>query len=546
MDSRAKEILKIGDAMFSKKGSIDSLNQEIALNFCPHLADFTTKRDDGEEFSDHLFSSYPVIACRELTNIIPSYLRPRGTRWVNMHVQDKSIDDSDEERRWLEYATEILWRALYDERGNFVRAARETDEFFIAFGNGVLKFGKNIAGDGLFFQNFHLRDNAWSENAEGRVDCNHRNWNPTARQLKHHFPETISTDVRKACEKDPEKEFKCRHVVVPTRLYDYKTRAGRRFPYTSLYIERDTETVLEEVGLSHFPYVIPRWRTISGSPYGRSMAADTALPDGRTMQIVERVIREAGEKYVDPPMIAIGDAIRGDVSLYAGGITQADMEYDERLGEVLRPVTQDKGGFPIGFEIRDALKQDIQQAFFLDKIRIPDLPGTATAYQVRKIVEQSLRAQAPLAEPIEQEYNTPLCEGVFQLLLENGAFGPVDEMPERLRGQDVQFTFRSPLAEMTERNDAEIFKEAMAEIVAPVAQIDPAQVAQIDWTQATRDALRGSGFKATWLAPLDAIKKRQEEMQRQATLAKGVEGIDALGAATEAVGRGAKALQPNP
>src|SRR3990167_8237614 len=349
MEQRARDALKIGDKLFDKKQQVNSLHQEIALNFYPERADFTSKRTDGEEYADHLFSSYPVMARRELGNLLAASLRPRSQKWFSIHVDDEELDELDEEREFLERLTDIQWRAMYDRDAGLVRATKEADHDFVAFGNAVIKFGPNAAGDGLLFRNYHLRDNAWSENAEGKIDCDHRNWMPTARQLAQHFPNTISAEVRRAVEKDPEKEVSCRHVVLPMRLYDYKGPTRRRFPFVSLYVEKESETVLEETGLNYFCYVIPRWHTISGSPFGVSMATSILLPDGRTLQVITRTLREAGEKWVDPPMIAVTDAIRGDIALMAGGVTTADIEYDERLGEVLRPISQNKGGMPIGF-----------------------------------------------------------------------------------------------------------------------------------------------------------------------------------------------------
>src|SRR3990167_1446634 len=405
MEQRAKEVLKIGDNLFGKKTNVDALWQEIALNFYPERADFTGKRNDGEEFADHLFSSYPVIARRELANVFSGYLYSRSQKRFSIHVVDEEIDEGDAEREYLEYMTDIQWRAMYDTPAALSRATKESAHDFAAFGNAVLKFGLNIAGDGLLFRNYHLRDNACSENADGKIDCNHRNWNPTARQLAHYFPDKISADVRRASIKDPEKTFACRHVVLPSRLYKSDGEGKRKFPFTSLYVERESETVLEEAGLNYFCYFIPRWHTVAGSPFGISMATSIVLPDGRTTQVVVRTLREAGEKYTDPPMIAVMDAIRGDLGLYAGGVTTADMEYDERLGEVLRPITRDKGGMPIGFEIAAALKEDIRSGFFLDKIQLPQTGPDMTAFEVRRRVEEHLRSQTPIFDPIEEEHS---------------------------------------------------------------------------------------------------------------------------------------------
>lgn len=539
MDTRAKEVLRIGDAAFSRKMQVDSLNQELALNFYPERADFTTKRNEGEEFADHLFSSYPILAKRELANMLSELLRP--DKFLSIHVDDEDLDNGDEERAFLEHLTNIQWRAMSDPGAQLVTAEGQTDHDFAAFGNGVLQFGTNVLGDGLLFRNHHLRDNAWSENGENVIDGNHRNWNPTARQLKHHFRNNVSKDVIRACEKDPEKPFHCRHVVLPSRIYDYKSKSGRQFPFVSLYVERETETVLEETGLTHFPYVISRWQRISGSPYGVSMATMILLPDGRTMQVVMRTIREAGEMYVNPPMIGVTEAIRGDIALYPGGITTADMEYDERLGEVLRPVTKDRGGFPIGFEIAAALKDDISRGFFLDKIKLPETGRAMTATEVRRIIQEHIRAAAPLTKPIQQERNYPLCDGVFQLLSEHGVF-PLDQMPESLQGRDIKFKFRSPLDELQEQNEADTYVDIMTRIVMPAAQIDPAQMENVDLTEATRDAMRAAGWKAKWFKPKEAVDEKRAQVAQEQEAERVMQQVAAAGATAQQAGQGIDAL----
>lgn len=521
----AKEILRIGNKLFSDKGTVNSLWQHIAENFYPERADFTTTRKDGEEFADGLFTSVPPLARRELGNMMSAALRPRSTRWWGTHVMNEGLDKEKDERAFLEFLTEIQWRATYESRANFVRATKQADHDFAAFGNAVIQMSMNSDGNGLFYRNFHLRDCAWSENAEGRVDSLHRKWTPTARQLDFFFPEAISQEIRKAVTKDPDKKFDVRHAVVPSRMYRGE---GKKFPYRSLFIEVGEEKVLEDVGLNHFPYIVPRWQTVSGSQYGSSMATSVLLPDGRTMQAVMRTLREAGEKYVDPPMIAVGDAIRGDYALYAGGITQADIEYDERLGEVLRPITQDRGGIPIGIEIAEALKADITAGFFLDKLQLPEARIEMTAFEIRKRLEEHIRANAPIYEPIEEDYSEPMTELGFNLLREAGAF-PLDQMPQSLQNEEIRFSFRSPLADMAEQREAEIYLDGMTRFLIPASQIDPAQMANINLTKATREALIANGWKAEWLADEKAVEQKQAEMAKEQEQAKGLETISQMG-----------------
>lgn len=539
MDSRAREVIRIGDKLFSNKQQVDSLWQELALNFFPERADFTSKRTEGEEFADHLFASYPVLARRELGNMLSEFLRP--DKWFSIHVDDEELDEGDQERSFLEKLTGIQWRAMNDPNAGLVTATAQTDHDFATFGNGVIKLGLNVNGDGLLFRNYHLRDNAWSENAEGKVDALHRNWCPTARQLMRLFPKTVSKDVREAFDKDPEKIFNCRHVVLPSRVYQYKSKGGKQFPFVSLYVERESETVLEEVGLNYFCYVVPRWQTISGSAYGVSMATMVLLPDGRTIQVVMRTIREAGESYVNPPMVAISDAIRGDIALYPGGVTTADMEYDERLGEVLRPVTKDRGGFPIGFEIATALKEDIRSGFFLDKIQLPETSRAMTATEVRRRIQEHVRAAAPISKPIQREYNDPLCEGVFELLKDNHAL-PFEQMPESLQGRELKFKFRSPLDELIEQNEAETYMDVRDRILIPAAQLDPSILETANLAEATRDAMRAAGWKADWFNPKEAVEQRRQQLQQQQQASQLMQDVGAGGQVAEQVGKGVDAL----
>lgn len=540
MDQRARTVLKIGDKLFADKKEVNSLWQEIALNFYPERADFTSERGSGEEFADHLFSSVPVLARRELGNVIALFLYSRSQKRFSIHVDDEDLDGRDLERKWLEYITDIQWRAMYDQPAGFARATKQVAHDFASFGNAVIKYGLNTAGNGLLFRNYHLRDCTWTENGEGKIDVLHRNWKPTARQLKYNFKDKISADVRKACEQDPEKEFECRHVVMPSDFYD-GDKSLKRFPYVSLYVERQSETILEEVGLAYFCYVVPRWATQANSPFGTSMATSLLLPDGRTMQAMIRTLREAGEKFVDPPMLQISDAIRGDVALYAGGITTADIEYDQDLQNVLRPVTQDRHGMPIGFELAEALKADITHGFFLDKIQLPDTSGDKTAFEIRRRIEEQIRSQAPIFDPIEEEMS-PLYEGVFQLMRDAGAF-PFDGIPESLLASDIRFKFRSPLADLQEASEAETFVDVRDRILGPVAQVDPAQLQNVNWTTATRDAMRAAGWKAEWFNPPEAVEAERQRMAQQTQLQETMGGIADAGAVAEQVGTGMKALE---
>lgn len=537
-----QELIRQGVKLFENKEAIDSLWQEIAYNFYPERANFTDKRHEGEEYSDHLFSSYPVLARRELGNMFSASLRPQNNPWLKLQVDNETLNSGREERAFLEFLSDIQRRAMYDRKAQFIKATRAADHDYAAFGNTVIHIGTNSDRDALLYRTYHLRDCAWTENAEGVVDNLHRRWHPTARQLAKLFPGKLHQEVEKMASKEPEKEVKCHHAFVPSRIYPYKNRAGKDFPFVSVYIDVDNEHIMEEVGFNSFRYAVPRWQPLTGSAYGRSMATAVALPDGRTMQVVSRTMREAGEKYVDPPMIAVVDALRGDMATYAGGVTIADMEYDERLGEVLRPITQDRSGYPIGEQIAEALKADIASAFFLDKLSLPESRVEMTAFEVRRRLEEQIRSSSPIFEPIENEYSQPLAEITFDVLLENGAF-PMEHMPDSLAGRDIEFKFKSPLSDMADQVEAAVFQEGINSVLGPALQVDPTILAQVDLHGAARDALMATGFKAKWLKDEETAAKEIAAAKQQQAQQAAMMQAEQAAAVVEQGGNAAQAIE---
>jgi hypothetical protein len=533
MDTRARELIRQGDDLFGRKTGLLGLWQTIAENTYVERADFTSNRTDGAEFADHLFGSYPLLARRELGNSFSTIMRPSQVPWFNAHVEDDDLDQGQKERAYLEYLTKTMRRAMYDAPARFVKATKEADHDVAAFGQAVIEATLSPDRTALLYRCHHLRDNAWSENAKGEIDANHRKWEPTARQLKEMFPGKVSREVNQLYEKSPDNKVACRHIVVPERLYRPESKNGRKpLPFTCLYVEVETETVLEETQEPWFRYVIPRWATISGSQYGVSPATVITLPDSRTFQVVIRTLREAGEMHVNPPMVSVVEALRGDVALYPGGLTTVDIEFEGKLEDALRPVDRNAGAMPIGFEIASALREDIRLGFFLDKITLPAVdPGKYTAYEFQKRIEQMAREGAPIFDPIEDDYNAPLCDLTFNILTRAGAFGDPRMAPETLRGADLKFKFRSPFRDAEDQAKAGLFIDGLTRIVMPAAQVDQAQLANVNMTKAVRASLNGIGWPAEWLNPEEAVAGQKAQQAEQAKMATGVQAVDAAGQA---------------
>lgn len=533
-----KKLFETGEQLFTKRSSLMNLWQEIAENFYPERADFTASRSLGTGFADNLTTSYPLLVRRDLGNYFSFMLRPTEKAWFRMAVDDEDGVDL-QTKAWLEWAAKIQRKAMYDRTAMFIRATKEGDHDFASFGQCAISVELNKYRSGLLYRCWHLRDMAWAENEEGKIGSVFRKWKPTVRDLVRIFgaskvhPET----VRRA-EREPFAEADCRHMVVESDMAD----GPQNTPYTSIYYDAEHNHTIEKVGIYSGYYVIPRWQTVSGSQYAYSPATVAALPDARLIQSMSYTLLEAGEKHTNPPMIAVQEAIRSDVSVYAGGITWVDAAYDERLGEVLRPLTQDKSGMPLGIDMLRDTRTMLAEAFFLNKLNLPQRAPEMTAYEVGQRIQQYIRDALPLFEPLEMDYNGGICEETFTILLRAGAFGSPFDIPKALQGANVQFKFESPLHEAIEREKGNRFLEAQS-FIASAIQIDPTSAFLIDIKTALRDVLEGIGVPATWTnseeevqATVDQQQKMAEAQTQLAAMQQGADVAKTLGEAGKSFG----------
>jgi hypothetical protein len=159
-DANGKKIIEDGDALFGKRSTLVSLWQEISYNCYIERADFTLERVIGTTFAENLMTGVPSLCRRELGDQLGAMLRPKEKEWNFCETTRMDrIDNAG--RKWLEMATIVMRRAMYDRRTQFVRSTKQGDHDFAAYGQAVLETSLNGARDTLLYRNWHLRDVVW-------------------------------------------------------------------------------------------------------------------------------------------------------------------------------------------------------------------------------------------------------------------------------------------------------------------------------------------------------------------------------------------------
>lgn len=534
----AKQLNELGENLFGKKASLNSMHQDIAENFYPERATFTLQRSLGAEFASNLSTSYPLLCRRDLGNAFGAMLRPTAKRWFHTGIRNRTVKDN-ETRQILQAFEETQRRAMYDPIAKFTRATKEGDHDFAAFGQTAISVEINNNTNTLLYRCWHLRDMCWQENENGDIGARFRRWKPTAHVLVRTFgKEKLHPDIVKMAQDKPFEESEVMHIVVEADMYDDKTNR----PWWSIWFDVSHNAVIDALPIWTGFYRIPRWQTVSGSQYSYSPAAVAALPDARLIQAMTYTLLEAGEKATNPPVIATIDAVKSDMALYAGGVIWVDNEYDERTGEALHPLTQDFRGFNFGVQMTQDARLMINSAFYLDKLMPQRRKGErVTAYEISQDMEQYIRNALPIFEPMEQDYNAGICDDTFELMWRNGTFGSPLDWPKSLRVADISFTFESPLHDAIEAQKGNLLING-EQLLASAIKLDPSIANIVDSKVAFRDALNGIGWPAVWMrneGDVQAIEDQQaREMQAQKLLGAIQQGASAakdLGAAQASV-----------
>jgi len=552
-DDNAVELIKRSDGRFSKRQNLDSLRHEIALNFAPHLAEWTGPLIMGDDFCAHMADGTPLLIARDYIGQIGATLRPPGKQWFWHRTQDDDLNEDPEVRTYLDWRSNQMRRVMFDRITGTEGALSAADEFYGLFGDAVLAFDLTPDRSAIRAQNFHTKDCVWAIGANNTADTITRKEVLPARVIKQRFPlksDKLHEKVVEACDKSPDTEFELRHEVLPAYEYDsYIKRSPlkKQDGWVSVWIDVANRVVIREAYHPTMRYVVPRAGKRHGWPYGFSRATMAALPDARMLQQQAVAIMEAAEKQLSPPLIAYSDAIRGDIRL--DGITWVDRNYDSRSGAPVEPLELGKN-FNLGVDAILRTEQQLIRAFMLDRLRMPDTRTSKSTMEVSFLIDEYVRSSLPLFGPMKSEYSDEVLYEVDRLVEIAGGYA-ARQKPKALQDMEMSFAWDNPLTDMLERQKAQKLSEAATLIQTGAAVEAAAQqvpsVGQMDVGRAVRSSLIGVGV-ADWLKTEKQVKQDAEARAQAQQMEQAMAQAPNL---ADVVHRGAQAAQiasdiPNP
>lgn len=508
-DQNAEELLQVSDRLFSKKMMLDGLRQRLADEFFPERANFQVSRLDGEDYQKNSYESVPAINRRTLADAIGALTRPKQQPWMKIRPEDERLH-TDNSLPWCDWATSRTHKMLYNRFSGFHRCMRMGDNDIVSFGDGIVSVTEDEERTGKpVFDWHHLRDVVWTRDRRHRVNRFDRKWKLSLRDFVRMWGEGKLPSARQdQLKREPFEEVEVRHIVMDAYDYDGVKGMERGKRWASIYILPENRTILNapKAGYFEFPYIVRPWESSDYSQYGYSPAAMLGLCDARLLQSQAAIILDAGERAVDPPIIATQEAILSGPYSHAGSITMVDPQYDERLGAAMRTLDT-TGNLSIGLDMKVDTREVLAAAWYINKLNLPS-DNDMTAYEVGERVGEYIRSIGPVIEPFE-EHNQAILDVVFQMMLRLGQYGNYEDIPQEIRGADIGFEIEGPVRAAYARQKTVKAREAW-EATKLIAEIKPTFLDNVNEDELGRDAISGIGGEHKWLRPVEEVAQKRE------------------------------------
>lgn len=484
----------------------------ISQYVMPNRRGFTRKLTKGDTLKDYeVADGTAVEANQKLSSSLHGALTAPSARWFNIGFRDKTLNDVDDAREWIQGCTDRMFKAFGDS--NFNQAINESYLDLTGLGTGNVfvteRTGKDGEWLGLSFTTFHLSEVAIADNQHGQVDTIYRKYQLSARNALAKWPKAALGKVREVAEDSPDRMFTFVDVIEPNEDYnpDAALDAKARPYYHCVYSESDKE-VLEEDGYWSLPHMVFRWMKQTGDDYGVG-PSHFCMPEILGLNHAKQLEFDAWDKAIDPPMIALAGTVVGDIDLVGGGLTMVN----DVNG--IRPMYEQTNWNTSQFKSEEARAQ-IQAAFYNHLLDFPGGPNV-TATEIVQRVELMQREMAPMLGRIQAELLNPLIERVFDLMFRAGQFEPPPESVMAEGDGEVDIEYISPLARAQRSGDI----EAINRWVGTITQLAQVQPELLDWvdTDSIPGLLAermGTPAEAVRSAEeVEQIRKQRAEMQQQ-------------------------------
>jgi hypothetical protein len=447
-----------------------------------------------------IMDSTAIDAKRTLASSVQSGMTPANSLWFKMQVANQS----DDEAKWLEEASELLWENIHN--ANFDSESGDCMDDCMGAGWFGLFIDEDRENGGLHFEHWALSSiYCAASKPGGMIDTVFRPFRMSAEAAVSAYSKTgdsLPDTIAERAKLHPDEMFDFLWAIYPRRVSVPNAVRSKNLPIASVTIAIKDKAVVRESGFHEMPVVVARWKKIPDSVYATGPVLD-ALPDIRSLNNIKTLEYANLDMAVSGMWIAEDDGVLNPRSIRVGPRKIIVANSVDSM-KPLQPATN----FQVAFTEIEKLQGSIRKILLADQLQPQDGPAmTATEVHVRvDLVRQLL---GPIYGRLQAEYLQPLITRCFGVAYRAGIFAPP---PDSLVNRDFTIRYVSPLARAQKLEEVSAIERLYAD-AAQMATIDATILDNIDNDEAVRILSKDLGVPMSMIRTPDQVQKLRGDRQ---------------------------------
>lgn len=491
-----------------------SMFQNIINYIYPKGSDFDQTQTPGHNRMKYIYESTALTSHRQLASAVLSFIMSPTDKWFDLSPGVPDLIDDQEVRLYLEGVVDFMYAVFSDPRGAFYAKVHELILEQTGLGTGVFFVEERMKPRSIRFECFDLAQCYLDYDAFGHIQTVIRKEKYSVHQALSAFP-NMNEDLKKKlmdmAQKHENTKIEILHLVAPESVVGVAPK-NKSHKYVSLYIWQDEKEIFEEGGYTEMPYMAPRWDTLPGEKYGRGPGWQ-ALPDVRTLNELRRIVINAGQKQIAPPLQVPKDTFLGKIDTRPNAINTYRRGYGKEAP--IQPINMGNN-INVAFPMESELKQSITTAFHID-LFLDDKRVEMSATESLQREEARMRLLAPQLGRLHTDFIQPLLERVYAIGVRLGFIG---DIPEQLKGIGFKPVYVSPMARAQKMLQSAQIGRSLQDL-SQYAGVDPTILDVINKDAMAQMILDAHGTSAKIINTPDQVlairqqRAKQEQAQAQ-------------------------------
>lgn len=468
----------------------------------------------------YIIDSTPMGTADVLASGLMSGLASPSRPWFRLTTNDEELREKEGVKLYLDevqrrmlklFASSNLYNGLhhtFKELGGFCTAAM-----------AILEDEENV----IRTRNFTAGEFALATNFNGEVHAFYREMTYTAEQLKEHFGDRVTPQIKLANKNNrPDEKYVVVNVIEANDDRINIPQAGD-FPYRSLYFlqGKTVPEFLEVRGFEENPIVSPRWEVTANSPYGRGPGF-RVLPDCKMLQKMSAQSLKAVDKIIEPPLQAPGTLKQVSINTMPNGVTHVDSLSGD--GKGIQPLYQIRPELAVIETKIEQTKILIRQGMYNDLFeQLALLPRkNMTATEVIERHEEKLLQLGPVLERLHNELLGPIIDRTYAIMDRRGL---LPEPPPELDNERLEVRYISVLAE-AQRLVGIGSIERFTSYIGELSTVVPSVLDNVDFDNLAKEYAEATGIGAENIIPPEIVAETREVRAVQAAQQQSLEIAD--------------------